>query len=183
MTRDAVEKRKTQDEVLNEMRRSAGILGTATRHMELDFRCSATGRWFTVALHRKTPTQAYRVVRVGTDYTALHLARGSSVAAKLLDIDANEIDYSGIRCPYCTGGKWLVVKCGTCRRLSCGGGVRECGGKQLHMCPWCGHEGHIQGTIEKVTGKTVPPNRKTLSAGTRKLLPPVKHLALSRGLG
>jgi len=134
-----------------------------------------------MVLHRKTPAQAYGVVRIITDDTPLHLASGASFGAKALDIDANEIEYGGITCPYCTGGKCLVVKCGACSRLSCGGGVREHDGKDLHICPWCGREGYIEGTIERMTGKTVPPNRKALSAGIRKLLPPAMYSALTQG--
>ena len=182
MTRDAVQKRKTQDEVLNEMRRSADILETATRRLELDFRCSATGRCFTVVLRRRTPIQAYTILKVVTDNTALHLPPGASFGAKVLDIDANEIEYAGMECPYCTGGKWLVVKCGTCSRLSCGGGIREHDGKHLHICPWCRREGYIERTIEKVTGKTMTLDRKTPIGGTMRFLPVATQSMLSQGL-
>jgi len=74
--------------------------------------------------------------------------------SKAVSIDLHEIDYENIKCPYCQGGKWSLIKCG-CGKLSCSGGVKAHAGKYLFKCPWCGSEGYLEGQISQVTGKVL----------------------------
>jgi hypothetical protein len=173
---DIVEKRQKQKEILDRIRKRAEPGKTTSESLELDFRCSATKREFIVLLERKHPDRVYRVVRIATEDTVPHPSSGLSRAAKELDINVDEIEYGSIKCPYCEGGNWSFIKCG-CGKLSCAGGVKECGDKYRHVCPWCGTAGFIKGDIEKVSGKMqnreqIPPSTKSknLSPPTRGML-------------
>jgi hypothetical protein len=172
---DIVEKRQKQKELLDRVRKKADIGKTTSESLELDFRCSATKREFIVLLERKHPDQVYRVVKISTEDTVSHPGSGLSRTVKALDINVNEIEYGSIKCPYCEGGKWAFIECG-CGMLSCSGGVKEYGGKYLHVCPWCGTEGYVKGEVEKVSGRMqnreqIPPGEKT-----KNLPPPIKGM-------
>jgi hypothetical protein len=172
---DIVEKGQKQKELLDRIRKKAEIARTTSESLELDFRCSATKREFIVLLKRKHPDRVYRVVKIATEDTVSHPDSGLSRTVKALDIDVNEIEYGGIKCPYCKGGNWSFIKCG-CGMLSCAGGVKEYEGKYLHVCPWCGTEGYVKGEIEKVSGKMqnraeIPPSEKA-----KNLPPPIKGM-------
>jgi hypothetical protein len=67
--------------------------------------------------------------------------------AKREGFDANTVsgsmnaddEYPG--CPHC--GDTGFVKCG-CKKIGCGGGVRNHGDYADYTCPWCGGQGKIQ---------------------------------------
>jgi hypothetical protein len=172
---DMVERRQKQKELLDGIRKKAEAAMTASERLEVDFRCSATKKGFIVRLERKPPDRVYKVVEIIKKETASRAGSGSSAAPKALDVNVNEIEYGNIKCPYCDGGRWLFIKCG-CGMLSCAGGVKEYGGKYLHVCPWCGTEGYLKGEIEKVSGKMqnrgeMPPGEKA-----KNLPPPIKGM-------
>jgi len=126
-----------------------------------------------VLLERKHPDPVYRVVEIVKKDAVSHPGSSLPRAAKALDINVNEIEYDRLDCPYCGGSDWAFIKCGSCGVLSCAGGVKEYGGKHLHVCPWCGTEAQIvEGTVEKVSGKM--PDREQILPGeeTENLLPP-----------
>ena len=168
---DIVEKGQKQNELLDKIRRRAEAAMTTSERLELDFRCSATKKGFTVLLERKRPDRVYKVVEIAKKETASRAGTASSAAPKALDLDVNEIEYDGIKCPYCGGGRWLFIKCG-CGMLSCAGGVEEYEGKYRHVCPWCGSEGHVKGEIERLSGRTVNRGEIAPSAKDKKLPPP-----------
>jgi len=157
--KNIVEIKKKQKEVLERIRkRSANIVTkeiseSTSESLALDFRCSTTGRDFTIFLGRELRGKLYKVVKIVTDDVASR-SSSSLFTPKTIDIDINEIEYGGIKCPYCDGGERSFIKC-ECGKLSCAGGVKECNGKYLHKCPWCVTEGYIEGDIQEVSGKMV----------------------------
>jgi hypothetical protein len=172
---DMVERRQKQKELLDGMRRKAEAAMTAPERLELDFLCTATRKGFVVHLERKHGDRVYKVVEITKKGPVSGTGSGPSAGPKALDVNVNEIEHGSIKCPHCDGGRWSFIKCG-CGMLSCAGGVKEHGGKYLHVCPWCGTEGYVQGEIEKVSGRMLERGEIPPGAKSKNLSPPTRGM-------
>jgi len=139
--------------------------------LELHFRCSALRKSYMVLLERKPPSQIYRVIEIRVLNVTSHSGSESTPPTKGLNVNVDQIDHHDIRCPHCNGGKWWFIKCGSCGELSCSGGVKESGGKYLHVCPWCESQGYITSNAVTLSGKS---SSKEVQSPPREfgLLPP-----------
>ena len=174
---DMLEKRQKQKEVLRRIRKSAAKI--TSEFLELELRCSVTKRDFVVLFERNYPDKAYKMVRTITSETASYFGSSSLSATPTLDIDIDEIECSSIKCPYCEGGRWHLVKCG-CGKLSCAGGVKDQDGKYLHICPWCETEGYVEGEIEVMGGRRLNRDGILPSEGAKQVLPPSNEVIESQ---
>lgn len=138
--------------------------------LALAFRCSTTGRDFTVIFDRESTKDPYKVVKTLTDDLPSSGSSTPVTTPKTTTIDMSSLDSSGVKCPYCDGGDWRFIKCGTCGKLSCAGGPKEPDGRYLHKCPWCGTEGYITGEIERVDGAIVDKPKEKLESKKREQL-------------
>ena len=159
------------------------IVGMVPELLELDFRCGITSKDFRVIIEGEKTAQGhrYKLVKVIKVDNIPQSKAGPYYKQKKLDINVEEIKgISNVKCPYCSGGKSRVIKCG-CGGLSCGGGVRREGNKEYHKCPWCKSVGIITGHIETLSGERSTlsqtlPNREGSNQMLRSANPPVKTL-------
>ena len=126
--------------------------GTADS-LEICLRCSTNRRPFNVLLQRSAANRTYTVVRVTGGSAATRDSSTSTPSGNAADVDVSRLDLTDVRCPFCAGGKWTFIKC-NCGGLSCSGGAREYQEKYRHVCPWCGNEGYIEGTVSTISGRS-----------------------------
>jgi hypothetical protein len=60
--------------------------------------------------------------------------------------DADEFNWSGFSCPYCSASSFVAGGCG---HLACDGAAEMRNGRKFHQC-FCGHAGFITGTIKSL---------------------------------
>jgi predicted RNA-binding Zn-ribbon protein involved in translation (DUF1610 family) len=145
-------------------RKGKPISGLVPELVELDFRCGVNHKGFRIIIEGQQNIRGrhYKVIQVLKVENLSKSKAASTYKAKNLDINVEEIEgISTFQCPHCKGGKSAVIKCG-CGGLSCGGGIRNEGGKEYHDCPWCGSVGVIEGHIETLSGERSP-LRETLT--------------------
>lgn len=138
--------------------------------LSLAFRCSATGRDFTLVFERKSPKEVYKLVKTLTDDAPPSEKPIRTATPKATSIDIGSLGYTEIKCPYCDGGDSYLIRCGTCGKLSCAGGPKEPDGRYLHKCPWCGKEGYVTGEIDEVEGAKVDKPKEKLTSKKKEQL-------------
>ena len=163
-----LEKRDKQKEVLNSIRKSLG-----SESLTLAFRCSTTGKGFTIVLERRLANQKYTVMNI-VKQSEISSTSSLPPISKSRKVNIDEVDCTNIKCPYCAGGSWTLIQC-HCGGLSCAGGIEE--QNSLHICPWCGNKGYVSGDIVNVTGNS----KRGLQIGktqetSRLTHPQTKHL-------
>ena len=144
------------------------ISGAVSELLEVRVRCASTRKGFKLLLERKRTAQAsrYKVVSILKEESGRQKKAVSSSNARELDIDIKEIDgILALRCPYCSSGRYSLIKCG-CGGLSCGGGVYREGNSQYQECPWCQSIGVIRGHIETLSGERSTPRQGLPSRGS-----------------
>ncbi len=120
--------------------------------LTLVLRCCSTNKDYQVIIE-ETPLHHYKIEQILKVNTTSPNTTESSLKPEKLDININDIEnIQTLRCPYCSGGQALLIKCG-CGRLSCGGGIRQEGQRRIHKCPWCQRIAPIGGDIDKLGGE------------------------------
>jgi hypothetical protein len=167
--------------------------------LTIEVRCARNGRVMRVGFGRLSPEYAFEVEAVlpgsgvSTSIGGARLAAGHGQKRdKQIDVDttsrrrdAMEFDWSMFRCIHCEGASSsaLVIECGACGTLICGGTVRKLRGDRFSFsCGVCGAKssGKFSGPIESFAarpGHAAPP---ALPDGKRGLLDHARNL-LPRG--
>ena len=70
--------------------------------------------------------------------------------------DADEYNWSGFSCPYCSASSFVS---GACGHLTCNGTNELRNGRYFHQC-FCGHAGFISGTIKSFKGTWLSAERE-----------------------
>jgi hypothetical protein len=70
--------------------------------------------------------------------------------------DANEYNWTGFSCPYCSASSFVS---GACGHLTCNGTNELRNGHYFHQC-FCGHAGFISGTIKSFKGTWLSAERE-----------------------
>ena len=73
--------------------------------------------------------------------------------------DADEYNWSGFSCPYCSASSLVRGGCG---HLTCDGTVELRNGRHFYQC-FCGHAGFLSGTIKAVESKRLSVEREMAS--------------------
>jgi len=67
-------------------------------------------------------------------------AKKEGFAANKVSLSGVDDEYPG--CPHCKDGGF--VRCGSCEKIGCSGGVEKKGNTGIYTCPWCGNSGEIE---------------------------------------
>jgi hypothetical protein len=70
--------------------------------------------------------------------------------------NAEEYNWSGFSCPYCSASSFVL---GACGHLACDGTTELRNGHRFHQC-FCGHAGFVSGTIKAFEGKRLSVERE-----------------------
>ncbi len=91
------------------------------------------GGWLARIMGRKVPP-----------HPAVPKNQATIIPAPAVTYDADEYNWSGFSCPYCSASSFVS---GACGHLACNGTAELRNGRHFHQC-FCGHAGFISGTIK-----------------------------------
>jgi len=99
-------------------------------------KCSKTKKLFGMRVEERGKTWARTWAFPVDEAKAKHEGYDKNKVS-LGDVDA---EYPG--CPHCKDGGF--VKCGSCEKIGCMGGMNQEGNKGIYTCPWCGNSGTVE---------------------------------------
>lgn len=91
--------------------------------------------------------------------TAVPKDQASSATASARTHKADEYNWSGFSCPYCSASGLVRGGCG---HLACDGTVQLRNGRHFYQC-FCGHAGFLSGTIKGFESKRLSVDREEVS--------------------
>lgn len=107
--------------------------------------------WFARILGRKAD-----VVSSPIPNGAVPKDQPTVTTASAATLDADEYNWSGFFCPYCSTSSFVSGGCG---HLACNGTTELRNGRHFHQC-FCGHAGFISGTIKSFKGTWLSAERE-----------------------